>query len=56
MCLKSPDYVEMMRSWRETFEVSGKARQRLRLKLKLLRDKLRLWNKGVFGSIKTRKK
>lgn len=45
-----------MRGWWDSFEVLGKLDQRLRLKLKLLRDKLRVWNKEVFGNVDQKKK
>lgn len=34
----------------------GKPEQKLRLKLKLLKEKLKLWNKEVFGCVEGRKK
>lgn len=38
-----------------SFAVEGSPRQRFHLKLTLLRDKLRVWNKEVFGNVGARK-
>lgn len=40
----------------DSFSVSGKPGQKMRLKLKLLRDRLRVWNKEMFGMVKAKKK
>lgn len=55
MWLKSPDFVELVRGWWDSFELSRRPGQRLRLKLKLLCDKLRVWNKEVFGNVDQKK-
>lgn len=56
--LCSPDFMEMVRRCWNSFMVTGKLGQKLRLKLKLLRDNLRVWNREVFGRVdlKERKK
>lgn len=46
----------MIKEWWESFVVTGKPGQMLRLKLKLLRDKLKCWNKEVFGNVEVKKK
>lgn len=46
----------MIKDWWGSFTVSGKRGQKLRLKLKLLRDKLCIWNKEVFGNVDLKKK
>lgn len=54
MWLKHPDFVNLVREW--WYHVNGRPGQKLRLKFKLLRDKLRNWNKEVLGSVEERKK
>lgn len=48
--------MEMIKEWWESFVMTGKPSQRLKLKLKLLREKLRCWNKEVFGNIEEKRK
>lgn len=51
-----PGFVELMKDWWEGFDVHDPPGQRFRLKLKGLRDVLRVWNKEVFGDIDRKKK
>lgn len=55
MWLLQPGFVEMIRNWWGELEVWGPSGQRFRLKLKGIKDKLRRWNKEVFGNIESRK-
>lgn len=49
-------FVELVYSWWNSFKVLGRVGQKMRLKLKLLRDKLKAWNKEVFRCIEEKKK
>lgn len=56
MWLKSPGFVEMVKMGWESFSAEGKPGQRLRLKPKMLSEKLWMWNKEVSGNIDIKKK
>lgn len=51
----SPGFVDMIRGWWDDLEVWGPPRKIFHLKLKGIRDKLRIWNIEVFGDIERRK-
>lgn len=50
-----PGFIDLVRGWWEAQEVCGPPGQRFCLKLKGLRENLRIWNKDVFGNIQTKK-
>lgn len=56
MWLLHPGFVDMVKSWWEDLDAHDLLGQIFRLKLKGIRDRLRTWNKEVFGDIETRKK
>lgn len=56
MWLQSPNFVDLVKSWWGSFSVTGKPGQRLWLKLKLLREKLRTWNKEIFQKYRLQEK
>lgn len=51
MWLIHPDFVDLVKGRWDDFEVDGPPGQRFRLKLKELREVLRVWNMEVFGDI-----
>lgn len=56
MWLLHPSFVELIRGWWEEKVVWGPPDQRFWLKLKGVRERLRVWNRDVFGDIEKRKK
>lgn len=48
-------FKELVDRWWHSFEVDGPSGQKFRQKLKLLREKLRAWNKDTFGNVEVRK-
>lgn len=56
MCLKYPRFANMSQGWWSTFHVMGILGQRVRLKLKLLRDLVKNWNNEVFGCVEEKKR
>lgn len=55
MWLLKPGFLDQVSEWRCSFEVERPPDQRFCLKLKLLRDRQKVWNKEVFGKIEVRK-
>lgn len=55
MWLKHPGFVDTIKDWSNSREIFGLPRQIFRLKLKFIHNKLRRWNKNVFGNIEERK-
>lgn len=50
-----PGFKDLVANWWSSFEIEGPPGQRFRLKLKLLRERLRGWNRKVFGKVEMRK-
>lgn len=48
-------FVDLVKHWWHSFNASGKPGQKLRLKLKMLRENLCTWNKEVFGVVGLKK-
>jgi len=56
-CGSSPlNFNVLVKGWWDSFLVTRKRSQQLRLKLKLLREHLRVWSKEIFGNVEARKK
>lgn len=56
MWLILPGFAELVKEWWASFEVEGRLSQIVRLKLKMLKEKLRKWNLKGFGKIGGRNK
>ena len=55
MWFKVEGFKELIRSWWWAIEVSGSANFRLSAKLKELKQKLKVWNREVFGNLECNK-
>lgn len=55
MWLLHPGFKNLVADWWSSFEVKCPPGQRFCLKLKLLRDRLRWWNREVFRNVERRK-
>ena len=55
MCLKADGFSDLIRKWWEEEEVEGFASYVLARKLKVIKERLKEWNKEVFGDIRVRK-
>ena len=55
MWLKEEGFVDLVRGWWENYSVIGSPSCMLAHKLKLLKTDLKIWNKEVFGLLKTKR-
>ena len=55
MWLKEEGFVDLVRGWWENYNVIGSPSCRLAQKLKLLKTDLKIWNKEIFGLLKTKR-
>ena len=55
MWLKVEGFKDLLRSWWQVMSVSGRASYRLATKLKVIKQKLKVWNREVFGNLESNK-
>ncbi|RVW86677.1 LINE-1 reverse transcriptase-like [Vitis vinifera] len=55
MWLRVEGFKELLRSWWQGMVVSGRASYKLASKLKGMKEKLKVWNREVFGNLETNK-
>ncbi|RVW16952.1 LINE-1 reverse transcriptase-like [Vitis vinifera] len=55
MWLKVEGFKDLLRSWWQGMSVSGRASYRLATKLKVIKQKLKVWNREVFGNLESNK-
>ena len=55
MWLKVEDFLDLIRNWWRGIEVRGTASYRLEAKMKELKQKLKVWNREVFGNLEGNK-
>ncbi|RVW51255.1 hypothetical protein CK203_075421 [Vitis vinifera] len=55
MWLKVEGFKDLLRSWWQGMVVSGRASYKLATKLKGMKEKLKVWNREVFGNLETNK-
>ena len=55
MWLKADGFTDLLRGWWEGVEVRGRASVRLATKMKELKQKIKVWNREVFGRLEANK-
>ena len=55
MWLKVEGFKELVRSWWQGIEVRGSGSYKLATKMKEIKQKLKVWNREVFGKLETNK-
>ena len=55
MWLKADGFTDLLRGWWQGFEVRGRASFRLATKMKELKQKIKVWNREVFGRLEANK-
>ena len=55
MWLKVDGFIDLLRGWWQGIEVRGRASFRLAYKMKVLKHKIKVWNKEVFGRLEVNK-
>ncbi|RVW97997.1 hypothetical protein CK203_029087 [Vitis vinifera] len=55
MWLKADGFTDLLRSWWQGVEVRGRASVRLAIKMRVLKQKIKVWNREVFGRLEANK-
>ena len=55
MWLKADEFSDLLRGWWQGIEVRGRASVRLATKMKVLKHKIKVWNREVFGRLEANK-
>ncbi|RVX04574.1 hypothetical protein CK203_023413 [Vitis vinifera] len=55
MWLKVDGFSDLLRGWWQEIEVRGRASVRLATKMKVLKHKIKVWNREVFGRLEVNK-
>ena len=55
MWLKDEGFKELVRSWWQGIDVRGSASYKLATKMKEIKQKLKVWNREVFGKLECNK-
>ena len=55
MWLKADGFSDLLKGWWQEIEVRGRASVRLATKMKVLKHKIKVWNREVFGRLEANK-
>ena len=55
MWLKADGFTDLLRGWWQGVEVRGRVSVRLVIKMKELKQKIKVWNREVFGRLEANK-